>query len=232
MHDAISAALYYIFSKKYDQNDPPQSFKTSTVFQMFFKYKKDEIIFHQNEPLKYFYILLKGRAVIVNSLSGENGNIFHTLMPLDIMGLPDYLGNSPVYTSYVIAKTNCVIFRIPQQTFISLITSDPILCYSTLRIVGQITNNSLRANEITCIYHPRKRLGYYLYLTAQENLPYSCQYTREELSDILGINLRSLHRYLAGMEKEGCLELWKGKIRINEEHYLKLQELYVFSNDV
>ena len=159
-------------------------------------------------------------------LSENRGNIVHTLMPLDIMGLPDYLDNSPVYTSYVIAKTSCVVFRIPQEMFISLITSDPILCYSTLRIIGQITCSNLRRAETNCIFYPRDRLGYYLYLAAQGNIPYTCQYTREELAEILVINLRSLHRYLAAMQSEGFLEIKKGKIIIQQEHYQKLLERF------
>ena len=40
------------------------------------------------------------------------------------------------------------------------------------------------------------------------------------------INQRSLNRYLAAMEDDGCLELKKGKIIIGENHYSKLSELY------
>ena len=66
-------------------------------------------------------------------------------------------------------------------------------------------------------------MGYYLFLAAQSGRPYTCPLTREELADTLVINQRSLHRYLAAMEDDGCLELKKGKI-IN--HYSKLSELY------
>lgn len=226
MQDAISMTLYHIFSQKYDHDDPLVTFHNSMVADMFHVYKKGDVIFHQGHSIDYFYILLKGRAIIVNSMSGTNGNIFHAMMPLDIMGLPDYLGGSAAYTSHVIAKTPCTVFRIPQRTFISLITTDPALCYSTLRILGQISSNSLRNQEINAIFQPRKRLGYYLYLAAQPGRPFTCPYTREELADTLVINQRSLHRYLAAMEDDGCLELRKGKIRIEEKHYKKLSELY------
>lgn len=226
MQDAISMTLYHIFSQKYDHDDPLVTFHNSMVADMFHVYKKGDVIFHQGHSIDYFYILLKGRAIIVNSMSGTNGNIFHAMMPLDIMGLPDYLGGGAAYTSHVIAKTPCTVFRIPQRTFISLITTDPALCYSTLRILGQISSNSLRNQEINAIFQPRKRLGYYLYLAAQPGRPFTCPYTREELADTLVINQRSLHRYLAAMEDDGCLELRKGKIRIEEKHYKKLSELY------
>ena len=231
MQDAISMTLYHIFSQKYDHDDPLVTFHNSIVADMFHVYKKGDVIFHQGHSIDYFYILLKGRAIIVNSMSGTNGNIFHAMMPLDIMGLPDYLGGSAAYTSHVIAKTPCTVFRIPQRTFISLITTDPALCYSTLRILGQISSNSLRNQEINAIFQPRKRLGYYLYLAAQPGRPFTCPYTREELADTLVINQRSLHRYLAAMEDDGCLELRKGKIRIEEKHYKKLSELYDSSSE-
>lgn len=227
MRDAVSITLHHIFSQKYDHDNPLRSFQNTLVSDMFFKYKKGEIIFQQGNPIRYFYILIKGRTIIVNPFSGVNGNIHHTLVPLDIMGLPDYLDDSPFYTSDVIAATSCVCFRIPQNLFISLITSDPILCYSTLRIIGQITSSNLRRVETNVIFSPKDRLGYYLLLASQGNLPYICPYTREELADTLAINLRSLHRYLATMEKEGHLELTKGKIRIEKSHWQKLEEQYI-----
>lgn len=226
MQDAISVTLYHIFSQKYDHDDPLVTFHNSTVADMFHVYKKGDVIFQQGHSIDYFYILLKGRAIIVNSLSGTNGNIFHVLMPLDIMGLADYLGGSAAYTSHVIAKSACTVFRIPQKTFISLITSDPVLCYSTLRILGQISSSNLRKQEINAIFQPRRRLGYYLYLAAQSSCPYTCQYTREELADLLVINQRSLHRYISAMESGGCLEIRKGKIRIEEKHYQALSEQF------
>ena len=226
MQDAILNILYHIFSQKYDHSDPMATFRNCVVADMFCSYKKGDAIFHQGQSLDWFYILLKGRAVIVNAMSGNNGNVFHALTPLDIMGLPDYLGGSTTYTSHVIAKTSCVVFRISQKTFISMITSDAALCYSTLRILGQISAGNARNQEVNAIFQPRKRLGYYLFLSAQGCAPYICPYTREELADILVINQRSLHRYLAAMEDDGCLELRKGKIRIEEKHYKKLSELY------
>ena len=226
MQDAVPVTLYHIFSQKYDHDNPLVTFHNSMVADMFQVYKKGDVIFQQGHSIDYFYILLKGRAMIVNSMTGTDGNIFHSLTPLDIMGLPDYLGGSAVYTSHVIAKSPCTVFRISQRDFISLITTDPALCYSTLRTLGQISSNSLRTQEINAIYQPRKRLGYYLFLAAQSGRPYTCPLTREELADTLVINQRSLHRYLAAMEDDGCLELKKGKIIIGENHYSKLSELY------
>ena len=91
MQDAVPVTLYHIFSQKYDHDDPLVTFHNSMVADMFHVYKKGDVIFQQGHSIDYFYILLKGRAMIVNSMTGTDGNIFHALTPLDIMGLPDYL---------------------------------------------------------------------------------------------------------------------------------------------
>ena len=91
MQDAVPMTLYHIFSQKYDHDNPLVTFHNSMVADMFHVYKKGDVIFQQGHSIDYFYILLKGRAMIVNSMTGTDGNIFHALTPLDIMGLPDYL---------------------------------------------------------------------------------------------------------------------------------------------
>jgi len=226
MQDAISVTLHHIFSQKYNLENPLETFRNSMVANMFHEYKKGDVIIQQGSVLKYFYFLLSGQAIITNAKSNEKGNSFYALMPLDILGLPTYLDGKERHPSNIIARTSCVVFLIPQKTFISLITSDPVLCYSTLRILGQIYSNNLRKQEINSIFQPRKRLGYYLYLVAQDTSPYICQYTREELADLLVINQRSLYRYLSTLEEEGCLELKKGKITIDRKHYEELSKKY------
>ncbi|MFR5902413.1 MAG: hypothetical protein ACLUIO_23480 [Neglectibacter timonensis] len=74
--------------------------------------------------------MLKGRAMIVNSMTGTDGNIFHALTPLDIMGLPDYLG-----AARSIPPRHCQepLYGFPDfpERLHLLITTDPALCYST-----------------------------------------------------------------------------------------------------
>lgn len=226
MQDAISVTLHHIFSQKYNLKDPLETFRHSVIANMFHEYKNGEIIIQQGSSLKFFYFLLNGSAISTNAKLDNKGSIFYALTPPDILGLSIYLDGGESYPTNIIAKTSCVVFRIPQKTFISLITSDPVLCYSTLRMLGQIYSNNLRKQEVNAIFQPKKRLGYYLYIVAQDKRPYICQYTREELAELLVINQRSLYRYLSTMEEEGCLELKKGKIIIDEKHYRELSKKY------
>lgn len=116
MQDAVPVTLYHIFSQKYDHDDPLVTFHNSMVADMFHVYKKGDVIFQQGHSIDYFYILLKGRAMIVNSMTGTDGNIFHALTPLDIMGLPDYLGGSAAIPPTSLPRAPVRFSGFPRET--------------------------------------------------------------------------------------------------------------------
>lgn len=226
MYNSTIKALHVIFSNSYNPEDPASSFSETPVHKMFLTYAKHEIIIQQNDPVKYFYFLLKGKASVINSISWTRGDMVDTLTPLDILGLVEHLNDIPTYTAFVVAETPCVVMRISVEQYISIITQHADLCYETLRTFGRVAQTNMDRAETNSIFHPQDRLAHYLFLEAQKKLPYTCPLTRKELADSLYINLRTLYRYLSAMEKDGYLTLERGKIIIRKEHFEKLNERY------
>lgn len=226
MNNYTIAALKKILSNNYDHQNPVLSFKELATTRMITSFKKNDIILHQMDPVSHFYFLLKGKLSVINSISWSNSNTIDTLTPTDILGLIEYLNNIPHYTASVVAETTCVLFRIPVHEYITLIKTNPMLCYETLCLLGKITSHNMNLAETNTLFHPQDRLGHFLFLAAQDHLPYTCPLTRKELAKTLNINLRTLYRYLSIMENNQYLKIENGKLKIDSIHFKNLSTRY------
>lgn len=226
MYNSTINALKMIFANEYNHENPLLTFKDFQNRSMFYTYNKQDLIIAQNDPVKYVYFLIKGTALVLNSISWTNSDIIDTLVPLDILGLVELLNDQPQYTGFVIADTPCVVLRIPVNQFQKIIKNDGLLCYETLRVLGKITEHNMDRAETNAIFHPYDRLGHFLYLKAKNNIPYVYPHTRKKLAEDVYINLRTLYRHIDTMENEGFLRLERGKIIIGDTEFVKLDARY------
>ncbi len=227
MYNYTIECIRKILKDDYNHNNPASSFFDLISCKMLLSYKKNETIIRQMDNVKYLYFLLKGKVSVINSISWTNGDVIDTLVPLNIIGLTEKLNNVPRYTASVVANEHCVVMRVDADEYITLISKDAGLCFDTLKILGKIANNNMKRSETGHIFHPKDRLGYYLFSMAKNNIPYVCESTRKEISASLYINLRTLYRYLDSMEENGYITIDKGKIIVNDNNFKKLEERYV-----
>lgn len=191
----------------------------------FYKIPKNETIINIKESVDYIYFLLQGNASVWGEVEWAN-NIIAYVEPLEILGLLEVLTNIDYYTAFVLAETDCTIFKISKNQFISLLQQDASLCYKTLKVFGKMTSKNMEEAALKRLFTQNDIIGYYFYLQSRHKIPYVCYYTRNELSEILNINLRTLYRHIFSLEKEGYLTIKKGKIIILEENFKLLTERY------
>lgn len=226
MYSNITKALRIILKEEYNKKNPLVSLRGIAPEGCLVTARENETIIYQKDPAAYLYMLLCGRAVILNQISWNSDNVIDYVESPHILGLVEYLNNIDYYTAFVVAKTRCVMFRILVSDFVQIIKTDASLCYPTLVIMGKITDSNMNHAERHKTFHPKDILGHYLYLRASSHLPYTCPLTRNALAEELHINLRTLYRHIDDMEKKGYLTLRKGKIVIEEEHLEKLADRY------
>lgn len=226
MHSNITKALNIILKEEYDTENPAASFTELAPAGYLVTAQKNETIIYQKDPADYLYMILSGRAVILNQISWNSDNIIDYVESPHILGLVETLNNIDYYTAFVMAQTKCVMFRIRVSEFLQIIKNDASLCYHTLVIMGKITDVNMNHAERHKTFHSKDILGHYLYLHAAAPLPYVCPLTRNTLAEELHINLRTLYRHIDDMEKKGYLTLRKGKIVIEKKHFDNLAARY------
>ena len=226
MYNNTIRALEIIFKGEYDLKNPAAALRGIAAKNQLITAERNDTIINQEDPVKYFYLLLKGRACVLNHITWNNDNVVDFLEPLDILGMVEYLNNVDAYTAFVMAATDCVLFRIPVEIFIHIIQENAFLCYQTLLVLGKVLESNMNRAETNSLFHPKDILGHYLYLQAEHVLPYVCQMTRQVLAEKLHINLRTLYRHIDSMKENGYLTLRKGKIVIEAEHFERLKVRY------
>lgn len=226
MYNNTIKALEIILEEKYDKANPDAALRELVTAKQLVTIEKGEVILYQKDPVKYFYLLLSGRTVIMNHIAWSIDNIIDYVEPPHILGLVEYLLDIPTYTASVIAETPCVLFRIAASEFIQLIRSNNNLCYSTVVVMGKVSHCNMNCAETHRVFHPKDMLGYYLFMQAKHSVPYIYPFTRKALSEELNINLRSLHRYINYMQECGYLTIRKGKIVIEQKHLDNLATRY------
>ncbi|WP_461240264.1 Crp/Fnr family transcriptional regulator [Paucilactobacillus sp. N302-9] len=189
-------------------------------------YSPQDTIVEQQEEIKYFYLLLDGSASVWNKISWEEGQKVGQVFPLEILGLIEHLNGINFYTADVIAESKCLIFKTPVDKFISTITQNGDLCLLTLqRFANTVSLNMTNAEKKT-LFEGEDILGHFLYLEAKEHLPYVCPLTRQQLSEKLEINLRTLYRYISTLQHHNYLQLQHGKLIVDRSEFYLLQKRY------
>lgn len=228
MYNNTILALEMILNETYNKNDPISSFKDLVSPNQLLILQKNDIIIQQHEPLKDMYFLLSGYVSVLNQIDWNDDNIIDSLEPLDILGFIEYLNGGDSYTSYVVADSKCILYRIPIKTFAKIIQENVALCYKTLIAFSHITSHNMNRAEVKSLFHSRDVVGHYLYNQAKQSdsLPFICPLTRSTLADRLHINLRTLYRHIDHMKANEFLCLRGGKIVVEEEHFEHLKQRY------
>lgn len=189
-------------------------------------YKKNEVIINMHDSVDSIYILVQGHATVFGELDHCNGIISH-IEPLEILGLLELLCSIEKYTAFVIAHTNCQVVKIPVSMFNEMIKSNSELCYQVLLILGKMTAINMQEAATKRLFPlPEDLIGYYFYLQSSSKRPYICTYTREQLSEILNINLRTLYRHLYSLKTKNFISITRGKITITDENFKLLNKQY------
>lgn len=226
MYANIVKALELIFKKNFDKENPFLRLRELVPRTELIIAEANQTFIRQEGIINYIYILLQGRALILNQIDWNTDNIVDCVEGVHILGLIESLNNINTYTAFVMAETKCFLLRIPITVYVEIIQQNCFICYQTLLMLAKVTDSHMSKAETNTLFHPKDILGYYFFHQAQHNLPYSCPLTRKKLSEYLHINLRTLYRYITEMKKNNILILKRGKILIEKEHFQKLAERY------
>ena len=191
-----------------------------------FQISKGKTIISQGQPADYIYILLSGEGVVLNDIDWNINNTIDEVNAIDCLGITEYLTGKKEYTGFVIAKTDCYVFKLHNSEFYEILSSSFEISFTILKILARVTTHAMEHAETQSTFPKKDIVGYYLYLKSCDSIPYICPLRRSELADFLHINLRSLYRYLDIMKSEGMIKLRKGKIIIDIECFKILSNKY------
>jgi CRP-like cAMP-binding protein len=196
----------------------PELASKSTIL----KFKKNTIIYRNNEPFNDFYLLESGLArVSMYSASGKKLTylLVRSGEPLNIIA--PFRSNLRELEAEAVQDTRIV--RFSQKEFVTMANSYPMIYYNLINILGEGIDsvNSRFMNMIDKKVEFRlKRVLFSLYSKFGSPL----RFTSTELAEIAGTTTETALRILAQFRDQGLIETSRGKIEILNPASLKQED--------
>lgn len=129
-------------------------FKTST-------YKKEDIIFYENDKCNYSFIILEGEIKIVSySLNGDE-NIISIHKKNDIFANALIFSSNPYFLGDIICNTNSKILSISKSNLIKILQSNKQFLINYINVISEKTINLNIRTKLLGHKNIRSRIIYY-----------------------------------------------------------------------
>lgn len=180
------------------------------------KVKKMEVVFREDQPAKFFYLIETGRVKMFNEV--ESGKEF-------IQGhftAGESFGEPPVITGHdypatAIALEDTLLLRISRERFIKLLHDNPevhlaFTCMLSNRLLAKAQN----MKDLTS-YGPENRIlsllkQYKKHCGCPESETFKVELTRQEIADMTGLRVETVIRTMKALEEKGVLKIENRKV--------------------
>jgi CRP/FNR family transcriptional regulator len=190
-------------------------------------YKRDEIIFFEDEPGIGLFLIIKGKVKLAKITADGKEQILHILQKGDLFA-EVVLFDQGNYPATAVALEDSCLGIIKRDKIESLIKRKPSIAIKLLNVMGRrlrraqerigsfgIKNSSSRLASI--IVYQGNKYGQKL----KGGIKISLALTQEELSNIVGVSRETISRILKKFEKKGLLEVKRKQIIIKDLENLK-----------
>lgn len=199
-------------------------------------YAPQDIIMEHCEKHYYTYILLEG--VCSSSQTTQNGTQF-TLRKAtigDVIGFMNVYPDTMNFEASISARTKVVAALLPKPLMQSCFgTYHDFSVNMSKRVVNRLQSLLTLVSE--CNNSP-SYIGLVIYLeynylfylkSYPENFegPVKIRESRQNISNFLGVNVRSIQRFLAKMKEEQLISISSHSIYINKVQYEALQKIHI-----
>ena len=199
-------------------------------------YPAHTLIHQKDSPLERIGILLQGSFRVVNEF--ENGNVFmiETNEPVSFIGEVTLLAGAATTSVTIETVTDCLVASLPVETFDQWLQRDIHLLRAVSRHVAAklYCSSYSRGERLFC----SAKYVLLKYLTRQadaQNIRSTgqavIQKTRQQISEEVGLTVKTINRSLTQFVKDGLLSIHRGKAVFSAEQYRRAQrELRVYGS--
>lgn len=175
--------------------------------------RKGEIIIEEGAKSPYFFYLIKGEVSVYNLT--EDGKVFlhHKVQEKNFFAEPGVFLNIPFpgYVSVISRKAH--ILMIKRDNLIEYLKTHPDW---SIEFINSMAEKSWRKSELLndiVFLNPEERiLRQFDKFKTAKNEKVKIPLTRDEVSKMTGLRIETVIRAIKKMEREGKLEIIKGKV--------------------
>ncbi|MGL4106828.1 Crp/Fnr family transcriptional regulator [Clostridium sp. LP20] len=191
------------------------------------KYKKDEIIYFQDDKADNFYLIRSGRVRIFLISNKGTELTIEILRQGKLFGESSYFSYGSRLTS-VSAATDVELISVNLNNLYPYLTKYPELMIQMFHLMSlSIQNLSIQVNSMAFLPSDKKlaqlliRLG--VYFKIDKNDPtYIIDYSHEEIAQLIGSCRVTVTKFLNKFQEDGLVSLGYKKVKIIDEKGLRL----------
>lgn len=169
------------------------------------KYKKNDIIFNEDEWALFYYQILEGSVRMYNLNEDGKEFIQEIYNKGDSFGEPPLLINE-IHPTTAIASNDSVIIKLSKEKLMQILEDYPSLKLSFLELMAQRTFNKTANIKQILSHKSEHRILFFLENYKKQNHLCSSEkslipHTRQEIADSTGLRVETVIRTLSVMNK-------------------------------
>lgn len=181
-------------------------------------YRRDEVIFHRDDPGDSLHIIESGRVEIV--LPTEEGEE----LILAILGPPEFFGDLSLLdgaprSATAVAREPTTTIAVRRTDFLAWLQTRPAAAATIFEALAQrlrATNELL--GDVAFLEAPRRLAKRLLDVAAVApepgRGPAQVRLTQEELASLVGISRESVNKHLRAWQEQGIVSLGRGRLQV------------------
>lgn len=183
-----------------------------------------EFFFFQGDPAEYFYVLISGRAKLMQTTTtGQQVNL-RTISEWQMFGALGAVREDATYPATAQAMENSTALAVKSDYLRELMQTRPYLSVDLMKLMtSYIQEMQERYRELATEKVERRIARVLLRLTAQMGVKTAdgsieLTFTRQDLAEMSGTTLYTVSRVLSEWERQGLVEAGRERVLIRKPH--------------
>ncbi len=183
-----------------------------------------EFFFFQGDPAEYFYVLISGRAKLMQTTTtGQQVNL-RTISEWQMFGALGAVRENATYPATAQAMENSTALAVKSDYLKELMQTRPYLSVELMKLMtSYIQEMQERYRELATEKVERRIARVLLRLTAQMGVKTTdgsieLTFTRQDLAEMSGTTLYTVSRVLSEWERQGLVEAGRERVLIRKPH--------------
>jgi len=175
-------------------------------------FRKQELIFHEEDSPKFFYIVQHGRVKLFRrSLSGKN---FIVLVAAPSNSLDSYvLFEGKAHDVSAQAMDDVTTLCVKREEYLSFVKEHPSIAFKSLDMLAKVVNSAYE-RIIDLIGERVEQRVYNILIMLYSKFGATLFFTCEEIADLSGTTTETAIRVLSKLRKSGIIRSYRGKITV------------------
>lgn len=185
--------------------------------------EEGEFFFFQGDPAAYLYVLISGRAKLMQTNpAGQQVNL-RTINEWQMFGALGAVREAATYPASAQAMENSTALAVKSEYLHELMQTRPYLSFDLMKLMtGYIQEMQERYRELATEKVERRIARAMLRMAAQMGTKMDggieISFTRQELAEMSGTTLYTVSRILSEWERQGLVEAGRERVLIRNPH--------------